>query len=304
MTNQSNDFSENLIHEWLVAIVKAAGGTKDDVEFVGDRNKGVPGKNMSPPDYVFPFKNRKIAVEVTHLVPKDTHEGWITAKKSMEYQLNKLNEKIAGDDGTAPWIFQCECYPYLDNPPPRFKDIEERASKAFREGEPFSEHQLLPDDKKKGYGIKLELLHHVKRDDKPGKVKSVDDTHGEVIIMDINPLEEELKKELPDVIRNKEGKVTDEVKREYKYHLWWLVLDDRILVANKRCMTSQEVENIVQHVGNLIDRDLWDKVVLVSRWRQVWAIWENPASAKLPTDTDWQAPPARQCLGKQVYNPL
>lgn len=277
MTYQSNNLSEKLIHEWLVAIIKDDGGTKDDVEFVGDRNTGVPRKRLSPPDFVLTYKDQKIAVEVTRLELEVTHKKWITAEISMKKQLNKLTREIASDNGTCPWYFVCEYDPNYPPPPGRFKDIKPQAMKAFREGEPLSEHQLLP-DKKKGYGIELKLVHRVKKDGTPGEVTSC------LGII----LEDQLENRLPDVIRKKEGKVTDEVKKEYEGYLWWLVLDDEILVALKGVLDHKEVENIVEHVGNLIDKDLWDKVVLVSRWRQVWAIWENPCTAELPTDPVWQ----------------
>ena len=277
MTYQSNNLSENLIHEWLVAIIKDDGGTKDDVEFVGDRNKGVPGKRQSPPDFVLTYKDQKIAVEVTLLEPGGTHKKWITAEKSMEKKLNKLTREIASDNGTCPWYFVCEYDPNYPPPPGRFEDIKPQAMKAFREGEPLSEHQLLP-DKKKGYGIELKLVHRVKKDGTPGEVTSC---FGIL-------LEDQLENRLSDVIRSKEEKITDEVKKEYDGHLWWLVLDDRILLANKSFLHDKEVENIVQHVGKLINRDLWDKVVFVSRWRRVWAIWENLCTAELPIDPVWQ----------------
>ncbi len=276
MVKQSDDYSENLIPEWLVEIVKSDGGNKDDVEDVGDKNKGIPGKKQSPPDYVFPFKKRRIAVEAVRLVPKNTHKKWTAAVKNLERQINNLTREIARDNGTYPWYFVCEYDPHY--PPPRkFKDIKEQAMKAFREGKQWYNYQLLPDDKKRGYGMKLELVHHVKHEGTPGEV-----TSGTGFLV-----EENLKKELQNMIRRKEDKVTDEVKTEYEGYLWWLVLDDRILRATKEALDPKEVENVEEHVRSLINKDLWDKVVLVSPWKQVWAIWENPDSAKLPPDLVW-----------------
>ena len=93
---------------------------------------------------------------------------------------------------------------------------------------------------------------------------------------------------LTDRIIAETRKKTDKVRngdRAKNYCQWWLVFDDEILIAPIGVLMASEQSSIATAVQNSIDRNLWSKIVLVSRFQAApdsqghpkcfWAPWED-----------------------------
>lgn len=256
--------SECPIGQWLEQI----GAT--DIRYVGDRNE--------PPDFEIAYSGERVAVEVARL---PLAAGW---KKDVEIaferELEQLIEEVVGYPGSPRWHSWCE-YDSRDRCPsrPEAEAWKQRAREALLTEGPGGEFQLLPQERLVGRGIVLGLLPAGNQ----GSFIGVSEDEGYMI-------ESALEDQLSRWIDKKSAKVR-KVNRTNEHCRWWLVFDDEIVVAPAGVLGRSQ-EEIQSRVRCRIDKELWSKVVLVSRFQSeqpppkqpkwFWRLWENPQSPALP----------------------
>ncbi len=256
--------SEIPIQEWLEQI----GAT--DISYVGNRN--------SPPDFTIMYSGKRIAVEVARLLPD---VGWENKTRiAFERELKNLIEEIASDPSNPRWHSSCQ-YDSCDRCPSRSESEawKERARKALCTESSGGEFQLLPPKQLNGRGIVLEL-HPAGNQ---GSFSGVSEDEGYMIEATA----------VDRLVRwiDKKSSIVRKTKPVERGHLWWLVFDDEIVVAPAGRLGEgrEKIENIVR---DRIDTELWNKVVLVSRFQSerpppirpkwFWPLWENSQCPALP----------------------
>ena len=256
--------SEVPIQQWLEQI----GAT--DIRYVGNRNE--------PPDFEITFAEERVAVEVARLLPAT---GWDkTTETAFENELRQLIEEIGKDPNNPRWHSWCQ-YDSRDRCPSRSKSKawKERARQALRTAGAGGEFQLLEPEKLNGRGIVLELQPAGNQ----GSFGGVSEDEGYMI-------ERTALDQLLSWIDKKSCKVR-KIERLSGSRLWWLVFDDEIIVAPARNLKESQ-KTIGSAVRDQIDKRLWNKVVLVSRFqlekpppiqpKWFWPLWENSQFSRLP----------------------
>ena len=256
--------SECPVGEWLEQI----GAT--DICYVGNRNE--------PPDFEITWSGERVAVEVARLLPA---VGWDKKTEiAFEKELRTLIKEVSNDPGNPRWHSWCQ-YDSRDRCPSRSQTAawKERARKALLTRGPGGEFQLLSAKQLAGRGIVLELYPAGNE----GSFSGVSGDEGHII-------EGTLVDRVVDWIDKKSSKVT-KVKPIDEDRHWWLVFDDEIVMAPAGILGKSR-EKIENDVRDNIDMELWNKVVLVSRFqlerpppkrpKWFWPLWENRQCALLP----------------------
>lgn len=254
--------SEIPIQEWLEQI----GAT--DISYVGGRN--------SPPDFLIMYSGNQIAIEVARLIPD---VGWEKKTEiAFERELRNLIEETASDPRSPRWHSSCQ-YDVCDRCPPRSESEawKKRAREALRTAGPGGEFQLLSPKNLNGRGIILELIPAADQ----GSFSGVSEDKGYMV-------EATTVDRLVRWVDKKSSKITKPIDGN---RIWWLVFDDEIVVTPADVLRESR-EKIENRVRNQIDTELWDKIVLVSRFqferpppkqpKWFWPLWENPQNAALP----------------------
>ena len=265
-------------------------GPKDSEICVGDWLKEIGAENLQylgskdqegPPDWVIRYEGEEVAVEVSLL-----HDpaGWGRSSEvfAFQHELEKLIEEESVRTATAPqWHARCEYDPRESKSSIRNQEEwKSRARRALSTPGPGGSFQLLSSAATKGRGVILELTPA----SSTGSFAGVSVDEGFIV-------EPTLTKRIIAETRKKTDKVR-KGDRAKNYRRWWLVFDDEILIAPIWALTASEQSNIATAVQNSIDRKLWSKIVLVSRFQAApnsqghpkwfWAPWEDDRHPPLP----------------------
>ena len=257
---------------WIEGWLKQIGAEK--VEYVGSKDQD------GPPDWVIVYEGKTVAVEVSLL---HDSAGWgKTSEVAFGQELAKLIKEESGRGATAPqWHARCEYDPRESKSSIRNqKEWKARARKALSTPGPGGCFQLLSSASKKGRGVILELAPASSK----GSFVGVSVDQGFIV-----------EPTLTNRIIAETRKKTDKVRngdRAKNYCQWWLVFDDEILIAPIGVLMASEESSIATAVQNSIDRNLWSKIVLVSRFqaaphsqghpKRFWAPWEDDRHPPLP----------------------
>ena len=267
--------SEISVGEWLVQI----GAT--NIQYVGAEAGG------GPPDWVMEYEGEEVAVEVCLL--HDT-EGWNKKeqrriKTAFEKELRELIEEESARGETAPrWHACCEYDPRECTSSIRNREEwRKEARTALRTQGPGGEFQLISKEKRKGRGVKLVLMPASNE----GGFSGVSADQGLIVEMTLSEQIVSGMKEKADKVR--------EGKRAREYDRWWLVFDDEILIAPIAILTREEQDEIEARVRDCPGREVWSKIVLMSRFQAVpppqktfkwfYSLWEDSFHPSLPTSS-------------------
>lgn len=263
--------SEIPIGQWLRQI-----GARN-VQYVGSKDQD------GPPDWVIEYEGETVAIEVCLL-----HDpaGWGKTREivAFERELAKLIEEESVRGAKArQWHARCEYDPRESKSSIREQEEwKSKARKALRTRGLGGDFQLLRPELTNGRGVVLELIPASSKGGFAGV--SVDEGH---------IVEETLTERMIAETRKKTEKVRNG-GRAKSYGRWWLVFDDEVLIAPIEVLAASEQARIATTVQNSIDRNLWSKIVLVSRFQAVrstqtpskwfWVPWEDARHPPLPRD--------------------
>ena len=240
--------SEQVVRSWF-----------DKVGVVALKHVGKRGQD-GPPDFVGRYDNECVAVEVTRLLPS---EGWeLTKERAFAARLRALVAEVYRKAPNGPrWHVLCEYDPAQACPSPRSTDWEAEARRALDTPGPGGAFQLVPSNRRKGYGLELRLTR-TSPDAAFGHLRD-HEQHLVASSLGSAPVQE-LLSALPRVIAGKASKVRSR-SRYLSCNRWWLVLDDDILIAPSSILTASERAEISRRVAECPDIALWSKVVLYNR---------------------------------------
>ena len=271
MTSERNSGpkgSEIAIGEWLKQI------RAENVKYVGSKDQD------GPPDWVIEYKGDKVAIEVCLL-----HDpaGWgKTSEAAFERELAKLIQEESIREAKAPqWHVRCEYDPRESKSSIRKQEEwKSKARKALRTSGSGGGFQLLGSGSRIGRGVILELIPA----SSAGSFAGVSVDRGSIVA-------ETLTERIIAETRKKTEKVLNG-ERAKSYHRWWLVFDDEVLIAPIEVLAASEQARIATTVQSFADRNLWSKIILVSRFQVVhsprrpskwfWAPWEDDRHPPLP----------------------
>ncbi len=253
--------SEITIGEWLDQI-----GLDSAKRFVGRDGEG-------PPDYEIRYRGNTIAVEATLM-----HDpgGWGKTKEiAFGRALKRLIQDVSPEDGDAwRWHSICEYDPRVPKPPNKSDDAwKKRVRDAVRSSPAGGEFQLLPENDVPGRGVVLTLMPSSNQ----GGFAGVSVDEGCIVAGTLS-------ERLASIVRDKADKVR-KGKRSGKYAQWWLVVDDKVLMAPFETLTPQERTEVRTRVRTCDGITAWSKVILVSRFhagrdrgqgKWFYASWEDP----------------------------
>ena len=245
------------------------------------------GNEPGPPDFVGRYDNEHVAVEVSRLLPSD---GWgLTKEMAFAARLRTLvtNIYLEAPDGPR-WHVLCEYDPAQACPSPWSTHWKSEARRALSTPGPGGPFQLIPSNRRKGYGLELRLTPAPPRAAFGHLPEHV--PHLVTSALGSAPVQE-LVEALPRVIAQKASKVRSRT-RYLSCDQWWLVLDDDILIAPSTILTGRERVGLSRLVAECPDIGLWSKVILYNRRQPTappdpapgwfWTIWECSAYAPLP----------------------
>ena len=258
--------SEVPVREWLEQIGATA------IEYVGDDAEG------GPPDYTIEYAGERVAVEVRLL---DDGRGWREEqKRAFEKELREFIKEVAAEKGAPKWHTWAVYDPEEPGPPKRGdKAWRKKAREALLGKEP-REIQLFPPENRRRRGIILGLL----RASNQGSFSGLAEDMGHMV-------EGTLTERITACVKEKAEKVA-KGSRAQQYGIWWLVLDDEVLVTPKGTLTKEEQARVEESVWMCAGRNQWSKIVVMNRFQTeqgpgkrakwFWPVWEEPGHAPLP----------------------
>ena len=261
--------SEIPIMEWLTQI------RAENVQYVGSKDQD------GPPDWVIEYEGETVAIEVCLL---HNSPGWgKTREVAFERELAKLIEEEESVPGAKArqWHVRCEYDPRVSKSSIRKQqEWKSKARKALRTPGLGGEFQLLSPGSRIGRGVILELTPASSK----GSFAGVSVDEGYIV-------EETLTERIIAETRKKTEKVRNG-GRASSYSQWWLVFDDEVLIAPIEVLAASDQARIDTMVQNSIDRKLWSKIIVVSRFQPVhsprklakwfWAPSEDDRHPRLP----------------------
>ena len=246
----------------------------DAVEYVGD--------SEGPPDFLVWIEDKQVAVEATLLLDGD---GWEESQRiAFEAQLRREIETVQSENPNASkWHTWCSYDPIEAGPPKKHGPWRRMVKGAILGEGGVGLIQLLTESEIRGRGVRLHLTPATNA----GSFAGVSSDEGSWVLGVLSTRVEQ-------TITKKSERMRAG-KRAAEFDTWWLVLDDEILYAPE-ALTDNERTHVTECVHSHPDRNLWSKIVLVSKYQtrpgppenplpiRYWVLWdESCATSELPT---------------------